>query len=29
LCELTLASGPGADVHAGMGSTTPWRASDL
>jgi hypothetical protein len=28
LCELTLASGPGADLQASLRSTTPWRASD-
>jgi hypothetical protein len=28
LCELTLASGPGAEVRSGIPSATPWRASD-
>lgn len=28
LCELTLASGPNADVRIGTPSATPWRASD-
>jgi hypothetical protein len=28
LCELTLEEGPRADVRAGLGSSTPWRASD-
>jgi hypothetical protein len=28
LCELTLASGPAADVRAGPTGTTPWRASN-
>jgi hypothetical protein len=27
-CELTLASGPHADVRAGTTRATPWRASD-